>query len=245
MPTNSSQAARKLANSIAVYERRYVGALRGLARSVAKVFEKELLPFLDAREDASGANPSAAIRVLGIQVRLVAEVQVGRLYDTHSKDLAAGNMRGLRVIGIHPPNDKGVKQALEKRRKENIALVVDAQRAYARSVERLFEEDQTGRSVESLKKELLSRGDIAQSRAELIARDQTLKMNGELTAIRQQNAGVESYVWNTSNDERVRDEHAVLEGQIFSWDSPPSVGHPGDDYQCRCVAIPVIPVLED
>ena len=27
---------------------------------------------------------------------------------------------------------------------------------------------------------------------------------------------------------------------IQKWDSPPAVGHPGEDILCRCVAIPVI-----
>lgn len=44
----------------------------------------------------------------------------------------------------------------------------------------------------------------------------------------------------------MRADHRRLNGKIFSWNAPPIVdmrtgrrGHPGDDYQCRCVAIPV------
>ena len=36
--------------------------------------------------------------------------------------------------------------------------------------------------------------------------------------------------------------HIANNGQIFAWDSPPpDTGHPGDDVQCRCVAVAVIP----
>ena len=81
---------------------------------------------------------------------------------------------------------------------------------------------------------------MSESRAELIARDQTLKLNGAITKARQTSAGVNSYTWNTSHDDRVRESHAALDGQIISWDAPPEAGHPGEDFQCRCVPIPVI-----
>lgn len=48
-----------------------------------------------------------------------------------------------------------------------------------------------------------------------------------------------AYIWRTKNDGNVRPEHSILDGQMFTWDNPPSVGHPGDDYGCRCIAEPV------
>jgi SPP1 gp7 family putative phage head morphogenesis protein len=86
------------------------------------------------------------------------------------------------------------------------------------------------------------RTDVTDSRARLIARDQTAKLNGELTQIRQQDLGVESYVWRTVGDERVRDTHEENDGQTFAWSDPPAeTGHPGEDYQCRCWAEPILP----
>lgn len=81
--------------------------------------------------------------------------------------------------------------------------------------------------------------EIAENRAKLIARDQTAKMNSSFNRVRQTDVGIEQYEWQTAGDERVRDSHAEKDGQIFSWDSPPEdTGHPGEDIQCRCVAIP-------
>lgn len=88
---------------------------------------------------------------------------------------------------------------------------------------------------------------VSQRRAELIARDQVSKYNGQLSKLRQTQAGVDEYIWRTSRDARVRHDHAELDGTTQSWDSPPVVdkasgrhGHPGDDYQCRCYAEPVL-----
>ena len=74
-----------------------------------------------------------------------------------------------------------------------------------------------------------------------ITRDQTNKLIGNLNQARQTQAGITKYMWQTSNDERVRDSHWSKDGQIFSWDLPPSdTGHPGHDIQCRCSALPII-----
>lgn len=77
------------------------------------------------------------------------------------------------------------------------------------------------------------------SRAEFWARDQTLKTNSDLTRIRAQRAGFPAYRWITARDEFVRDEHAALEGDVIRWDDPPEPGHPGEDFNCRCIAEPL------
>ena len=89
---------------------------------------------------------------------------------------------------------------------------------------------------------------VSTRRASLIARDQTLKLFGEIAETQQRAAGIDEYTWSTSDDERVRDAHEELDGTLQKWSDPPVVdprtgrrGHPGSDYQCRCVAIPVMP----
>lgn len=47
------------------------------------------------------------------------------------------------------------------------------------------------------------------------------------------------YIWTTKLDDQVRPSHAANNGKIFSWDNPPSTGHPGEDYGCRCEAKPL------
>lgn len=117
-----------------------------------------------------------------------------------------------------------------------------------------------GIRVEEVRKRLEERLGIVRSRAELIARDQTLKLYGQIQEQRQTAAGIEEYTWSTSEDERVRgnpdglyphsrSNHFVLDGTTQRWDSPPVVdattgrtAHPGLDFQCRCSAVPRLPV---
>lgn len=100
----------------------------------------------------------------------------------------------------------------------------------------------SGQRISVLKEEIRHIGSVTETRARLIARDQTNKLNGALTKARQTSLGVKRYRWSTSGDERVRQDHQALDGQVFSWDKPPAVGHPGQDIQCRCVAIPIFDI---
>jgi SPP1 gp7 family putative phage head morphogenesis protein len=107
-----------------------------------------------------------------------------------------------------------------------------------------------GLRVEELRKTLMDRFGVSKSRADLIARDQVLKLNGQVNQHRQQQVGIMEYTWSTSRDERVRDAHQDLQGKTYRWDTPPDVGrgrnlNPGQDYQCRCIGIPVAPAWLD
>ena len=74
-----------------------------------------------------------------------------------------------------------------------------------------------------------------------LTRDQTTKYVGQLNQFRQTEVGIDRYKWLTAGDERVRPSHRANEGLVFFWDSPPAnTGHPGEDVNCRCVALPVL-----
>ncbi len=51
---------------------------------------------------------------------------------------------------------------------------------------------------------------------------------------------VDKYIWLTQGDDKVRPDHAALEGELIAWDDPPDIGHPGEDYNCRCIAQPYL-----
>lgn len=95
---------------------------------------------------------------------------------------------------------------------------------------------------------------ISTRRAKFIARDQTAKMNAQFNQVRQQDLGIEEYIWRTAGDQRVvgnpsglfpksnrvHGDHYSRNGKVFRWDTPPVDGHPGIPINCRCVALPII-----
>jgi SPP1 gp7 family putative phage head morphogenesis protein len=256
------RAAGQVKNLLGPVERRYVSALRGAIAAVHREYERRLFPLLGEiadleRKDAPGDTLKGTIDVLGVEVQYALQRTAGPLFDRMARDVLVANAKGQALMGIRlggirgatravTNTAEGIRRDIAEARNRNIELVENAHRVYAAQVREIFADPENfGLRVEDLKRLLRERAEVSESRAELIARDQTLKLNGQITATRQMRAGVERYVWSTSQDERVRDSHAELEGQTFSWTEPPEVGHPGQDFQCRCVALPVVEEFED
>jgi SPP1 gp7 family putative phage head morphogenesis protein len=83
---------------------------------------------------------------------------------------------------------------------------------------------------------------VLAAKMEQIATNEALRTNAEAIEAVQKAAGVESYLWVTMRDDRVRPTHAANEGRIFRWDTPsPITQHPGHDPNCRCLAVAIIP----
>lgn len=84
------------------------------------------------------------------------------------------------------------------------------------------------------------------NRATLIARTETARTASVLVQARAEYVGAESYIWKTSGDWKVRESHRKLNNHEFRWDDPPLSdppdyhAHPGQIWNCRCVALPII-----
>jgi SPP1 gp7 family putative phage head morphogenesis protein len=138
-------------------------------------------------------------------------------------------------------NEPWLKVKAEAWTAENVALIQSIPDTYfsevAKAVTRAGAEGKRGREVSVLLRESLG---IAERKADLIASDQIAKYQAALNQERQTRLGITQFKWRTSGDERVRDDHKILEGNIYDWDSPPDGLAPGEDYNCRCTAEPVL-----
>jgi SPP1 gp7 family putative phage head morphogenesis protein len=109
----------------------------------------------------------------------------------------------------------------------------------------LVEGASKGERSTTLAKRMTKEFGIAAKRAKLIARDQTATLNGTLNKVRQQQIGLEKYsgrpAWTSASGQNTQSARA----RYFSWDNPPADGNPGEPINCRCVAIAIIPGLED
>lgn len=164
------------------------------------------------------------------------------------------------VLGVDPISaEPWLETEVNAFVKENSSLITTLTNEQTDKIEQLvFREGRRRSSVSDIKSKIQEQFKTTEARAALIARDQVSKFNGKLTEIRQKNAGITKYTWQTSQDGRVRtlsnsggySDHGRLNGQEFSWDDPPITvfkgkragerNHPGEDIQCRCVALPVL-----
>lgn len=92
---------------------------------------------------------------------------------------------------------------------------------------------------------------VTKRKAAFLAEQETSLLTSKFREQRYKAVGIRDYIWSTSHDERVRADHKHLDGQRFSFDSPPITNratgarnNPGEDFRCRCVPIPVIEAPE-
>lgn len=142
---------------------------------------------------------------------------------------------GVDVVG----NEPWLRAEIDKFVAENVSLIKSIPQQYLSQVELSLNKGVSdGLRPEALAEILEERFGVAESRAALIARDQVGKFYGDLERVRQVDLGVTKYIWQTVNDNRVRPEHAELQGKSIEWSDPPIDGHPGEAINCRCYAEP-------
>lgn len=140
------------------------------------------------------------------------------------------------------------KTMLEKWVSENVDLIKTVpNQSLDRMKELVFQNYMKGTTTTDIVKEIQRQYGMSKRHAKLIARDQTAKLNADISESQQKDAGVSRYKWSGVLDRRERKSHRELEGKVIRWDNPPDVGrgrrcHPGQDYQCRCCAIPVFDI---
>jgi len=233
-----------------------------LHQLVNAALERELRAILaeaprrDERQDAVSDRISRMIG--GIKVTFGQRISESRLREAARK---AGNRvaqnqrkqldRQVKIAtGIDPfLVDIHMPEHIDLFVKENVSLITSvAEKSFSEIEQIVTRGARSGTGAEGISKLIQKRFEVAESRANLIARDQTAKLFGEINELRQRELGVDGYTWRTSQDERVRARHEFLDGKPQKWSKPPIVdvksgrrAHPGFDYQCRCVAEPILP----
>ncbi len=156
-----------------------------------------------------------------------------------------------KILRTNPPAVGEVAQQIAEFRKANIELIKNAGHQMISDInDTLADANSRGLRHEEIAKTIQDRIGVSKSRAKLIARDQTLKYNASVQEAQASAAGITEYTWSTSKDAAVRPMHKALEGKRFRYDDPPVTNedgdhnNPGEDYNCRCVAIPFISLFE-
>jgi SPP1 gp7 family putative phage head morphogenesis protein len=134
--------------------------------------------------------------------------------------------------------------------REQVELIKSLPLEAGLRAQKLAQEAQMGgKRASEVAAELARTEEVTASRATLIARTEIAKANATITTARAKFVGATHYIWRTAEDADVRDSHAAMEGKIFRFDDPPYVegegNHgPGEIYNCRCFAEPIIPEPE-
>lgn len=258
MPMSKKMLPTKFPDAAAVsYSRAIQKMVLALGKETLALYEKHIEPELMSRGDAQQYEQDGIFDNIGKMLFSLSNV-VKKIFSPRRKERAAESFlnnvnrfnknnieQQMRVKGIElPPRESWLKDFMDNKINENVGYITTIADDYLDDVEKIVREGvNSGITAKQMRKQLVERVKVTESRAQFIAVDQAGSILGQMTAERHQSIGLERFQWDTSGDERVRDSHRKLDGEIFSYDDPPTVGGrkvlPGEDYRCRCVAIPV------
>lgn len=237
----------------------YRKALRAMLNEIARQTREDIIPLYAAdraqeREerrrmsDAPGGwwFTRLASSLLGLTTAANEMVErVLRLEgERHTKEFAASVKRAIGIdIGVVIRNED-LEDVLQAASVRSVALIRNlAEETLNRVQQTVLQAASNGDSVATLRKSLVEQFGIVGRRADLIAQDQMSKHVSNMNRIRQQQAGVKTYRWLSSRDERVRPRHRRLDGKQYKWGEATGAEGglpPGQPVACRCLARGVV-----
>ena len=175
-----------------------------------------------------------------------AERRQGKLLPQQQKLLERDwKSKGVRL----PAHSPSVQAAIARAQAEQVDLIKTLPRTAAEKAQEMAEKAalETGDRSDKLIAQLqgLEPG-YPEFAARRLARTEIAKSQSLLVEAQAKDAGVTHYVWCTMDDEAVRDSHKKLDGQIFRFDDlsdkdGDGCPAPGQIYNCRCYARPLLP----
>lgn len=236
-------------------EAAYVASLHNrVSGPLARITWAALQPWLSryrAPSERTDADDDFLTAIGHAQLRFGAEVDIdaeataapARMAPQVEAFSAGQQAKMLRVLGVNPIGDNILLyNAQQHWLVENTTRIKLLPQTYWTDLQNhVSKAVHSGMRHETLAKELaVKHADLAGYPSERLARDQVSKYNGALAQAQQQAVGVESYQWRAVGDARTRPEHLALDMSIQRWDSPPSIGNPGEPVLCRCQGVAIV-----
>ncbi len=155
----------------------------------------------------------------------------------------------IKGVTVAPTLTEQAKLNIAKGWAENLELYIN--KWTDQNILKLREEVATntyhGRRAEGLVKNIQADYGVSKRKAKFLARQETSLLMSKMREERYKDAGINQYKWSGVMDERERVDHKLLEDNVYLWDNPPIVdrsngrtANPGEDFGCRCVAIPIV-----
>lgn len=247
-------------------EAEYYQELKQISEAMKQIVNERLLPALKAKEGEYTSDGIIddimmifeAIRHAGSMknaIQIASEMV--RLLDTNDREKVLHQLNSK--IGVDLPAmfaKEGIEPIVKANIAKNATLIKSIPEEFVKNIESIiYSGVTTGATYKSIEEQIKGTEGIRSvfgkldDRIKLIARNEVSSINGQINKTRMQNIGVTKFEWVTAGDERVRDSHARLNGQVFDWNNPPTNERgekiiPGQDFNCRCQSIAVIEPLD-
>lgn len=244
-------------NSTTTKELRALGAKWDRKSAVFKIGLR-VLP-MDVRNAILASEVKFQEKIAGIDKKLAKilpdeiadKVQVQKMFDASLWKVEKDFQASVSKLTIAPKLTDKEAETISKEWNENMQLWVKD--FTEKQIKKLRKDVQAsvfaGNRYESMIATIQKSYDVSQSKAKFLARQETSLLMTKYKQTRYESAGVKEYIWGCvsgSANHPVRPIHKALEGKKFRWDDPPitdekgTKNNPGQDYNCRCFARPVV-----
>lgn len=222
---------------------------------------------IDVRNAISASEAKFQKKISGIDQRLskiLPEEIAERLHVVPQFDASLWKVekefsKSVKKISVTPQLSDDQRRKVSEEWQENMRLWIKD--FTAKEITQLRKDVQasvfTGNRYESMVKTIQKSYGVTENKAKFLARQETSLLMAKYKETRYVAAGVKDYKWGCVKMPHqtkgapykpgdVRYGHGILEGKTFSWDAPPIVNdkgerkNPGQDYNCRCFAIPIV-----
>lgn len=219
-------------------ERVYSRQLRNLARHIGHVVSG-----FDYEDGSAVSTVTAMLRQYAQALTPWARVTAEKMIrEVNQRDLEGWRRHSLQISEalrreiINAPTGETLRALLESQVTLITSLPIEAaNRVHELTLKGL----ETSSRATEVAREIMRTGEVTESRALLIARTETSRTASTLVQARSMYVGSEQYIWRTSGDGDVREDHEKLNGRAFKWTSPPIAdkrtgarSHPGMIYNC-------------
>ena len=189
--------------------------------------------------------------LMGVDIKKIAsKADVDRIYKKAVENINKKLDDGLKQVPlIRAQFDETQLDNIRKKYTENMQLHIKgwAQDEIDSLRKKVNENVRKGIRYEELAKDIEKRYATTPQKALFIARQETRLLNTEMKKQKYEKAGITEFKWVARKDDKVREDHAHLDGHIFRFDDPPVIdsrtgerGLPGETYGCRCTMRPII-----
>lgn len=238
------------------YRRTFFRNVRAM-RIASLAIGRDIIAGIPLEETLARLAEMERITLTPERAAMLAERIVRKADDSQKERFTRVISRAFGVDRVGIIDDRKLREAFNIETQRNIDLITSVRQEFITDVRTAvlnnFQgiEQPEGRT---LLQQIQHVSNVTKSRSELIARDQAQKLNSSFNQLRQENAGIEEYIWRTAEDSRVvgtpgglyedptsaHGNHYNRNGKTFRWDNPPADGHPGQAINCRCIAEPII-----
>ncbi len=178
-------------------------------------------------------------------------VKIDQFFDKTLFKLDGEIKKSLKGIAISPELTDYQRKVISAEYTKNLNLYIqDFTKKETNELRKKMQERVLkGYRYEGVIKEIQKSYGVSHRKAKFLARQETSLMMTSFKQSRYTGAGVNQYRWHCvvgSAKHPVRPMHKIHDGKIYRFDQPPIVDlkgnrkNPGQDYNCRCVAIPLV-----